>query len=241
MGPVRHFLLAVTVLCSLGSGCAEAPRSGGGGSGSGGVDMPRPERTACTQVNAVEGPNGFAVFAYEASRPNATSVDSGALCDADEDCATNDFPACSEAGLMPWTEVTRGQAAAACERSGWRLCTEAEWLLACGGADHLNLPYGRVHRPGYCNDHKSGSNAVQAAGTREQCVSPVGAVDIVGNVWEWIADRGDGGENRYLGYSYRVSAIRPTADPACDAGLQTGQEGYDRPEVGFRCCKDLEG
>ncbi len=241
---------ALTVVLAFGAiSCGEDGRSGGGGGGGGGgnvEDTPRAERTRCTKIEsvAVEAA-GFAIFKYEAARPNATAEDSGCeFADTDDDgkeddCADVGQPACSEGGLLPWTKVPKPEAAAGCERSGYRLCTEEEWLLACGGADHLTLPYGRVHHNGWCNDHKSGSGSLETSGTREECVSPYGAVDIVGNAWEWIGDPGDGGEGRYLGYSYKVSAIRPTADPACDAGLQTGQEQYDRLEVGFRCCRDL--
>lgn len=258
--------LALALLCA--AGCGEEARGGGGVGGDQGDinSIPRAQRTRCTKIEsvAVEAA-GFSIFKYEAVRPDASESLSG--CDElkeDPDspgkitgcvgcsekfedgddperltgCEEVDQPACSEGGLLPWTRVTKGEAAESCERSGYRLCTESEWLLACGGPDHKAQPYGQVFRAGWCNDHKAGTK-LEAGGSREKCVSAYGAVDIVGNAWEWIGDPGNGGEGRYLGYSYKVSAIRPTANPECDAGLQTGQVEYDRDEVGFRCCKDL--
>ncbi len=245
---MRHLLILALVLGL--TACGENARGGAGGGGDGGgggSDVPRPQRIKCTEIVAVAVEvGGFSVFKYEAARPNATADSAGCtpIEEDDEDspakCVDEKLPACSEPGLMPWTYVTRAQASESCERSGYRLCTEKEWLLACGGVDHLHFPYGQVVHQGYCNGHKGGSG-LEASGSREKCVSDFGAVDILGNAWEWIADDGRGGEGRYLGYSYKVTGVRPTADGMCDKGLQTGQETFDRLDVGFRCCKDLEG
>lgn len=211
--------------------CAEdRPRGGAGGGLGSQSHLPRAQRTTCSKVDAIEGPEGrFAAFAFEASRPNA-SEDDGGEGDA--------LPACSETGIVPWTRITWEGAEAACARTGWRLCTQDEWLQLCGGRDNLPQPYGHVFKAGRCNDHKGGSGTLEPCGNRPECVSPVGAYDVIGNAWEWIADPGDGAQH-YLGYSYQVIAIRPQADPKCDAGLQNNTPGYDRPEVGFRCCRDL--
>ncbi len=214
-------------------------------------DAPRADRTRCTKIEAVAvEAAGFSIFKYEAVRPNATGEDAGCRpSDTDDDgheddCEDLGLPACSEAGLMPWTKVTKPEAAAACERSGYRLCTEREWLLACGGPDHKSQPYGQIFRAGWCNDHKGGAGELEKSGSRERCVSDHGAIDLVGTAWEWIGDFGDGGEDGYLGYSFQPSAIRPTADPACDAGLQADIEAEDarfsRDDIGFRCCKSLD-
>ena len=171
------------------------------------------------------------MFKYEANRPNATADDHG---------TGDDLPACSEKGVLPWVQIVKADAQAACERSGFSLCTETEWILACGGKDHQPFPYGEVEHAGYCNGHKGGAGAVLPSGSKDYCRSPDGVVDIIGNVWEWIATPGAGGEVRYLGHSWKVPAIRPTAELKCDTGLQSGVADYDRPEVGFRCCKAID-
>ena len=61
------------------------------------------------------------IMKYEASRPNATAGSQG----------TGGTYVCSRADVIPWTNVTRPQAQAACVAIGARLCTEAEWESAC--------------------------------------------------------------------------------------------------------------
>jgi hypothetical protein len=64
---------------------------------------------------------GTQIMKYEASRPSATSTSQG----------TGGTYVCSRANVVPWTNVTRPQAQAACAAIGARLCTEAEWQTAC--------------------------------------------------------------------------------------------------------------
>lgn len=64
---------------------------------------------------------GVEMFAYEASRPDATGTQSGAV----------DARPCSEPGVQPWTNITQPAAEAACAAIGARLCTELEWQRAC--------------------------------------------------------------------------------------------------------------
>jgi hypothetical protein len=61
------------------------------------------------------------IMKYEASRPSATATSQG----------TGGSYVCSRADVLPWTNVTRPQAQAACAAIGARLCTEAEWETAC--------------------------------------------------------------------------------------------------------------
>jgi hypothetical protein len=61
------------------------------------------------------------IMKYEASRPNATAGSQG----------TGGTYVCSRDNVIPWTNVTRPQAQAACVAIGARLCTEAEWQSAC--------------------------------------------------------------------------------------------------------------
>lgn len=72
--------------------------------------------------------NGVEIFKYEASRPDATDTASG---------NTNTAIPCSKAGVIPWTNVKYPDAMSACERLGARLCTEADWALACEGPSIL--------------------------------------------------------------------------------------------------------
>ena len=99
-----------------------------------------------------------------------------ALCPDDgQDCHGKIF-ARSVAGVEPARFITWFQAQQALANSGKRLPTNAEWQMADSGTpDH----------PGPCN---TDSDDIRNTGANPGCVSDWGAFDMVGNVWEWVAD-----------------------------------------------------
>jgi hypothetical protein len=84
-------------------------------------------------------------------------------------------------GVTPAAYITWFQAAAAARNAGKRLPTNAEWQAAALGTPDLGTDNGTTD----CNI--GGSGAV-LTGSRNSCKSDVGAFDMVGNVWEWVAD-----------------------------------------------------
>jgi hypothetical protein len=79
-------------------------------------------------------------------------------------------------GVVPRANITWFQAQAALANSGKRLPKNAEWQMAARGTpDH----------PGDCNTDSSGP---QPAGNELFCVSDFSVFDMVGNLWEWVAD-----------------------------------------------------
>lgn len=94
--------------------------------------------------------------------------------------------AVSRAGVLPSTSVTWFQAQQACALSGKRLLTNAEWQMAADGT-----PDGAA-----CN---VGGSAVANTGANASCVSNYQVNDMVGNVWEWVADwmQGNGATNNW--------------------------------------------
>jgi hypothetical protein len=112
----------------------------------------------------------------------AASDDYGVGCpDTGNGC--KDFYAVSISGVTPSAFLTKFQAGAAARNSGKRLPTSQEWQDAAlgtpdtGGADN-----------GTTNCNIDSIVAVAATGSRSGCVSDVGAFDMVGNLWEWVAD-----------------------------------------------------
>jgi len=88
----------------------------------------------------------------------------------------------------PRDSVTWTGAKVHCEKRGARLPTEAEWEYAARGPDNLIYPWGNP----FVADNVvfSGNSNSQTAdvGSRPGGVSWIGAFDLSGNVWEWVAD-----------------------------------------------------
>ncbi len=78
--------------------------------------------------------------------------------------------------VVPWTYVSREQAATLCARAGKRLPTAAEWYtVAIGTPDNGTA----------CNTNQG---SLWSAGESDSCVAATGVYDAVGNVWEWVRD-----------------------------------------------------
>jgi len=97
---------------------------------------------------------------------------------------------------LPMTCLLWAEAAAACASLGGRLPTEAEWERAARGSDGRAFPWGRS-MPVLCDQGVnfagtdcSGRPWPAAASGRQGAMvrSPFGALDLAGNVSEWVAD-----------------------------------------------------
>jgi hypothetical protein len=101
--------------------------------------------------------------------------------DDGQNCA-NDIYAVSLPSVIPSAFITWFQAQEACANAGKRLPTSAEWQVGANGTPD----------PGP-DDHATDCNtfsllAVAPTGSRSSCVSARGAFDMVGNLYEWVAD-----------------------------------------------------
>ena len=145
--------------------------------------------------------------------PLGTESDNYAPCEDSGQNCTDDIYAVSLPGVTPSSRITWFQAQAACENAGKRLPSNAEWQAAVIGTPD----------PG-SNDALTGCNSQTGAkaltGSRSGCRSARGAFDMVGNVYEWVADW----VPRSTTCGTWSGGVSPTSDAQCLAGAATSAE-----------------
>jgi formylglycine-generating enzyme required for sulfatase activity len=162
----------------------------------------------------------------------------------------------------PVTQVSWYGASAYCAWVGGRLPTEAEWEYAARGEHRYIYPWGDVFdgaRANFCDincryshrqiEYDDGWEETAPVGQFVAGASWCGALDMAGNVWEWIADwygeypaeqqinptgPSTGAYRVVRGGSYRSD---PTHLRASDR--PNGQPGDRSSFVGFRCAMPL--
>jgi len=140
--------------------------------------IPNPTTTNAPLVDKVR--NGTAILS-DLNNGGATQVGTSTddyPCKKNGNNCKNKIFAVSIPGVLPSTNITWFQAQMACGNSLELLPTSAEWQLAAAGTPDPELAP-------VCN---VSSEAVRLTGANTACKSKWGAIDMVGNVTEWVAD-----------------------------------------------------
>jgi formylglycine-generating enzyme required for sulfatase activity len=116
--------------------------------------------------------------------------------------------------------------------AGRRLPTRLEWERAMRGVAGWTWPWGNTWDATACN-LKSDRHLTTPVDTFPTGVSPVGAWDMVGNVWEWLADERPDGKLLLMGGSW--------AEKQMDVGYRGISVPGDCADdtFGFRCAMDV--
>lgn len=166
---------------------------------------------------------------------------------------------------LPIVNVSFDDAAAFANWAGDRLPTGDEWEKAARGSNGLRYPWGNEFRPGIANvsGPQTPREVIMPVDSFQSGASPYRALNMLGNVWEWVSTAGTPPEEKeFARYKSLFSNLSPPLSRAEPYYQIRGGSAYypSSPEVlaetlwdetplparvrqkdvGFRCARDVQ-
>lgn len=153
--------------------------------------------------------DAFSIDRFEVSNAEYSACVAGGACPAPDRTSSETRQAyygTATYASYPVIGVTYADSVAFCAWRNARLPTEAQWEKAARGTDQRTYPWGRTFDPSrlnYCDHncglpwadtaHDDGYADTSPVDSFPSGASPYGALNMAGNVWEWVADWYDAG------------------------------------------------
>lgn len=153
-------------------------------------------------------------------------------------------PTCPAMGI-DWESANRY-----CLWAGKRLPSESEWEAAARGTSNHHWPWGDNWLPKYANtlEKEDGFDKASPVGSFPLGASPFGALDMTGNVWEWVSGEAPpekgapakkpGGEKPL--YAAKGGSWKSSPKLAKISFRHMVRPGFKNNTFGFRCAKSFK-